>query len=192
VFISVSPDVAPPPVLPVDRHAVPSIGRCRAPGGSAYAWCVIVGEATVTVSVPQDEVFDFVLDLNRYREADHKIGRVGAVERLGNSGTAQFSGRIRGLPGPTGTYPFTREGSRLRFASPIAGAARWFLDFEGTFDCAETPEGTVVTHREEFDFKPPIRWLAEPLLRRWLEADTAEEMARFKQLIERDHDAPPS
>jgi hypothetical protein len=159
---------------------------------AAYAWCVIVGEATVTVSVPQDEVFDFVLDLNRYREADHKIGRVGAVERLGNSGTAQFSGRIRGLPGPTGTYPFTREGSRLRFGSPIAGAARWFLDFEGTFDCAETPEGTVVTHREEFDFKPPIRWLAEPFLRRWLEADTAEEMARFKQLIERDHDAPRS
>jgi hypothetical protein len=43
----------------------------------------------------------------------------------------------------------------------------------------------VVRHREVFEFKRPWRWLAEPLLRRWLEADTADEMVRFKQLIER-------
>lgn len=75
--------------------------------------------------------------------------------------------------------------SRLQFGSPIAGPPRWFLDFEGTFNCEETAEGTVVTHREVFESKRPWRWLAEPLLRSWLEHDTSEEMVRFKELVER-------
>jgi hypothetical protein len=151
-----------------------------------YASVMIVGEATTTVSVPPSEVFDFVLDLNRYRQADHKIGRVGAMHRTGDTGTVRFSGRIRGLPGPAGTYPFKLSASRLQFGSPVAGAARWFLDFEGTFDCQETENGTVVTHREVFEFKRPWRWLAEPVLRRWLETDTGAEMVRFKDLLDAD------
>ena len=147
---------------------------------------MIVGEATTTVSVKPGDVFDFVLDLNRYRQADHKIGRVGAIDDQGDRGMVQFAGRVRGLPGPSGTYPFTRTDSRLRFGSPVAGPARWFLDFEGTFDAEQTDAGTVVTHREVFSFKRPWRWLAEPFLRGWLENDTTEEMVRFKELIERD------
>jgi hypothetical protein len=145
---------------------------------------MIVGEATAVVNVPPSEVFDFVLDLRRYRQADHKIGRVGKIKRDGNAGSVQFSGRIRGLPGPSGVYPFAVTPSSLRFGSPVAGAARWFLDFEGLFDCEVTEHGTVVRHRETFMFKRPWSWLAEPLLRRWLEADTATEMVRFKELIE--------
>jgi hypothetical protein len=145
---------------------------------------VIVGEAQATVSASTTDVIDFVLDLRRYRQADRKIGRVGPVQRTGDAGTVRFSGRIRGLPGPAGTYPFTVLPDGLRFGSPVAGPARWFLDFEGTFLCEETPAGTVVTHREAFEFKAPWRWLAEPLLRRWLERDTTEEMVRFKPLVE--------
>ena len=151
---------------------------------------MIVGEANATVRAAPQEVIEFVLDLNRYRQADRKIGRVGAVHRDGNQGTAEFSGRIRGLPGPRGVYPFTVTAAGLRFGSPIAGPARWFLDFEGTFDCEVTAAGTVVTHREVFDFKRPWRWLAEPLLRRWLETDTAGEMVRLKELVERGRARP--
>lgn len=146
---------------------------------------MIVGEATATVQAAPSEVFEFVLDLERYRQADRKIGRVGVLHRHGDTGTVRFSGRIRGLPGPAGTYPFTLSESRLAFGSPIAGPARWFLEFEGSFDCEVTDDGTVVTHREAFHFKRPWRWLAEPLLRHWLEADTADEMVRLKELIER-------
>lgn len=46
-----------------------------------------------------------------------------------------------------------------------------------------TDRGTVVTHREVFDFKRPWRWVLEPLLRRWLESDVVEEMVRFKELV---------
>ena len=82
---------------------------------------MIVGEATTTVSVPPSEVFDFVLDLNRYRQADHKIGRVGAMHRTGDTGTVRFSGRIRGLPGPAGTYPFKLSA----FASAVWITGGW-------------------------------------------------------------------
>ena len=152
---------------------------------------LIVGEASTTVRASPSEVFDFVIDLERYRQADHKIGRVSEVRRSGDGGTVRFSGRIRGLPGPAGTYPFTVTSSRLVFGSPIAGAACWFLDyFEGSFDCEVTTEGTHVTHREAYRFKRPWRWLAEPLLRRWLERDTAAEMVRFKPLLEGDAAGP--
>jgi hypothetical protein len=145
---------------------------------------VIVGEATTTVTAPPSEVFEFVLDLNRYRQADRKIGRVGELHREGDRGTVRFAGRIRGLPGPSGVYPFTLTDKRLQFGSPIGGAARWFLEFEGTFECEEAASGTVVTHREVFIFKRPWRWLAEPLLRSWLENDTRDEMVRFKELVD--------
>jgi hypothetical protein len=145
---------------------------------------MIVGQARITVAASPAAVLAFVLDLDRYRQADHKIGRVGPVVRFGSAGTAVFSGRIKGMPGPSGTYPFTLTPTSLTFGSPIAGAARWFLNFEGSFDCEATGEGTVVTHREVFDFKPPWQWFLDPLLRRWLENDTAEEMVRFKALVE--------
>jgi hypothetical protein len=153
---------------------------------------MIVGEASVTVEAPPSAIFEFVLDLTRYRQADRKIGRVGPITRSDDGGTVKFWGRIRGVPGPAGTYPFTATASRLRIGSPIAGPARWFLDFEGTFDCEVTADGTVVTHRETFSFKRPWRWLAEPFLRRWLEADTAQEMARLKELVERGRRGPTS
>ena len=146
---------------------------------------MIVGEGTATVSVSPSEVFEFVLDLNRYRQADFKIGRVGAIMRDGSSGTVRFAGRIMGIPSPSATYPFTLTASRLQFGSPIAGLNKWILEFDGTFDCETTDAGTVVVHREAFTFKGPLRWVLEPLLRRWLAADTKKEMVRFKEIIER-------
>lgn len=146
---------------------------------------MIVGEATVTVAASPREVLEFVLDLERYREADHKIGRIGRVTLEGDSGTAEFAGRIRGIPGPMSTYPFTlTRWSRLAFGSPVAGPARALLDFEGSFDCRPADDGTVVTHREAFAFKQPLRLAAEPFLRRWLEQDTVEEMERVRQALD--------
>lgn len=152
----------------------------------------IVGEATQVVRATPEEVMSFVLDLERYRQADHKIGRVGKVERTGNSGFVQFSGRVRGLPGPSGTYPFTIADTRLVFGSPVAGLARWMLEFEGSFECQRVDGGTKVTHREEFRFKHPWRLLARLLLGRWLATDTAREMVRLKGLLEVGPGSAPS
>ena len=145
---------------------------------------MIVGEASATVSVSPAEVFEFVLDLDRYQEADHKIRRIGEPHREGDHGTVEFAGNLRGLPGMPGTYPFTLTPMSLRVGSPIAGPARLFLNFEASFVCEEVPGGTLVVHREVFDFKGPLRWVADPALRTWLHQDIADEMVRFKHLIE--------
>lgn len=150
---------------------------------------MIIGEGRATVRASTADVVELVLDLERYRKADHKIGKVGAIERDGDHGTATFSGRIRGLPGPQGTYPFAITDSGLRFRGPTAGPARWFLDFEGTFECRELDGGTQVVHREVFAFKVPWRWIAEPLLGTWLSRDATEEMVRFKRLVEQPADS---
>ena len=145
----------------------------------------IVGEASTTVRATPTEVIAFVLDLRRYKEADHKIGRIGAIHRSGDRGTVRFTGRLRGLPGPGGTYPFRITGDRLVVGTPTSGPARLFLaEFEGSFTCAPAAGGTRVTHREVFTFRRPWRWLANPLLRHWLPADTAREMQRFQALID--------
>jgi hypothetical protein len=143
----------------------------------------IVGEATTTVAASVDEVIEFVLDLEQYKRADHKIGRVGRVEHRGETGTVEFSGRILGLPGPRGVYPYRRGSHALQFSSPVAGPAKWFMDFRGTFECRETADGTEVTHREVYEFKRPWRLLVALLIRRWLERDTAKEMARFQEIL---------
>lgn len=145
----------------------------------------IVGEASTTVHATPAEVVAFVLDLRRYKEADHKIGRIGAVRRTGDRGTVTFTGRLRGLPGPGGTYPFRITGDRLVVGTPTSGPARWFIaEFEASFTCEPTGDGTRVTHREVIGFRRPWRWLAHPLLRRWLPADTAQEMQRFQVLVD--------
>lgn len=151
----------------------------------------IVGEASTLVQATPAEVFDFVLDLDRYRQADHKIGR-GSADRNGASGTVEFAGRLRGMPGPKGTYPFEMTPTRLTIGSPIAGPAKWFLDFEGVFDCQTTDAGTRVVHRETFDFRRPWCWIAAPALREWLQNDVEAEMIRLGQLIDHEptHHAP--
>ena len=148
---------------------------------------MIAGDATVVIQCQPDDVFEFVLDLERYRQADRKIGRVVRVDRNGNRGTVRFWGRIRwGLPAPPADYAFELEpGRRLRFVSAGGFVAR-LLHFEGLFECSPNPdgEGIVVRHREEFRFKGPARPLLEPLLRRWLERDTPLEMERVKRILE--------
>jgi hypothetical protein len=99
----------------------------RRKGDGAMHADPIVGEASTTVRASPAEVFAFVIDLERYRQADHKIGRVGEVRRSGDRGTVRFSGRIRALPGPTGTYPFTLTArgwcSARRSPGPLAGSS---------------------------------------------------------------------
>jgi len=46
-------------------------------------------------------------------------------------------------------------------------------------------------HREVFALKRPWRWFLDPLLRKWVENDTAHEMVRFKDLVEGGEGAIP-
>jgi len=146
---------------------------------------VFSAEATVVIRRPARDVLEFVLDLERYRQADTKIGRVDFVERAGNAGRARYAGTMRGLPGPTETVTWTLEPySRLRFASTPSLWPGLVYRFEGLFTCDEGGEGTRVLHRETVFLRRPISWIVDPLLGGWLTRDIVEEMRRMKQLLE--------
>ncbi|MHB8449964.1 MAG: hypothetical protein ACYDAQ_05890, partial [Mycobacteriales bacterium] len=74
------------------------------------------------VEQPPEQVLEFVMDLSRYRLADHKIGRVYAVERDGDDALVRFRPRFRGLPAPV-----VRQRMRLTRWSQveITGAGGW-------------------------------------------------------------------
>ena len=146
---------------------------------------MIVGEGTALIRRSPRDILEFVLDLERYRQADTKIGRVHFVERDGNCGRARYAGRMRGLPGPAETVQWELEPwSRLHFWSTPSLWPGVLYHFDGLFTCEETAEATRVHHREAVSLRPPLAWIVEPLLRAWLARDTVEEVARMKALLE--------
>jgi len=146
---------------------------------------MLSAEATALIRRSPRDILEFVLDLERYRQADTKIGRIDFVERNGNAGRARYAGTMRGLPGPTETVSWTLEPyARLRFASVPSLWPGLLYRFEGLFTCDEVREGTCVLHRETVCLRRPISWIVEPLLRGWLARDIVEELDRMKRLLE--------
>jgi len=133
---------------------------------------------------PPKDILDFVLDVDRYRLADLKIGRVHYVHRNGNEGEVRHGGRLLGLPAPAAVLAFTLTPySRLDFRGV---AMPWPLrGFSGFFTCQDSPEGTMVVHRECFIFGRVSGQLFKRLLGWWLKRDTPAEVLRMKRLLER-------
>ena len=68
----------------------------------------------------------------------------------------------------------------------ITGMPSWqdrLMTFHGSVTCEPTPDGTLVTHREEFDFHGPLRRVPEALLRDWLATDVSGEVTRINALL---------
>ncbi|HWC14878.1 MAG TPA: ester cyclase [Actinomycetota bacterium] len=152
---------------------------------AATAKRMIEGVATATIARPPKDVLEFVLDLKRYSEADHKFHRIHYVKRHNDHGEAKYSGRLRGIPTPTEVQEWMLEPyTRLEFKSRPSLWPGIIARFEGSFDCEETHDGTLVRHREAFEFKPPFSWLAIPFLRSWLQRDVEDEVVRLKNLLE--------
>lgn len=144
---------------------------------------MICGEATTTVGVSPDEVLAFVADIDRYRRADTKIGRVRRVERDGDDVVVRFRARIRGLPGPVAHQRMhITPGERIDITDMPSWQTR-LLTFHGSVTCEATAKGTTVTHREEFHFHGPLRPLLDRVLGRWLAEDVVAEVQRMSLLL---------
>ncbi len=143
----------------------------------------VTGRGTATIRCDPSAVMAFVLDVERYREADHKIGRVRYALRDGNRGRVRHGGRFLGLPAPAATldYEITST-ARLDFRGvrmpwPLRGFHGWF-----TYEL--TDGGTQVTHSECFIFGPVSGRVFRVLFGRWLAGDTQAEVVRMKRLLE--------
>ena len=148
---------------------------------------MIAGEGTAVVRCSARAAYEFVLDLERYRQADRKIAKVHSVAWHGErEAEVCYSGRFRGWTTPAVRQTLTVEPyRRIDVRSKPGTAAHAASRFHGSFTFEELPDGTTrIFHREELCFHPMLAWLMEPLLRDWLERDTPEEVARMKTLLE--------
>jgi hypothetical protein len=139
----------------------------------------------VVIRRPSEAIIAFVTDLEQYKRADHKIGRVLATSREGDAFLMRHDGTLRGIPGPAVSLRLTVEGrSRVRYEAVPTFPSRLLLTFDGGFELTDVEGGTRVVHTERFRFRAPVRWVAEPFLRAWLANDVREEMARMKMILE--------
>ena len=148
---------------------------------------MIAGEGTQIIRRPAKEIFEFVLDPEAYKKADLKIGTVHSLTWQDGHAEIHYSGRFRGFPTPSVRQLIeTQPYSRIDVLSKPGTAAHFLSRFHGTFTFEELGDGqaTRVFHREELVFLPPLNLLLEPLLRSWLENDTAQEVLRLKTLLE--------
>jgi hypothetical protein len=142
-----------------------------------------VGEALIRRSPAA--IIAFVTDLERYKQADLKIGRVLEVRRYGDRVFMRHDGRLRGVPGPAVALEMEVRGNRIvRYRSVPSFPSNLILTFDGGFELTPTEDGTRVVHTERFHFFLPWRAIAEPFLRTWLAADVPAEMVRMKSILE--------
>lgn len=140
-----------------------------------------VGEAVVTAT--PEEAIGFVLDLERYRQADKKIGAVAWVRPDDDGALVRFRSRMMGMPGPVVTQRIDRTGNRLDVRTVEPAWMLRLLDFEGVVEATPVGGGTRFYHRETFRFRGATRYVLEPLLRRWLANDTVAEVRRVADML---------
>lgn len=151
---------------------------------------MIRAEGTVEIERPPREVLEFVLDLDRYRLADEKITKVAAQPTLGEdqrTGRALYRGKLRGFPTPSQWQTVSLDPwSRLDLTTEPGQWTARMATFEGGFICEELDGGsTRLTHFEQFDFRPPAKWLLEPYLDKWMQRYLVDvELPKLKVLIE--------
>jgi hypothetical protein len=149
-------------------------------------------ESRAHVRASSKAVLEFVLDLDNYRQADTKIGRVLVPAELASddNGRVRYRGRLFGFPTPAvwNTVHLDRW-HHLEFRSERSGLADLFLaSFVGTFDCDLADDGCVVLHRESFTLRRPWTRILKPALRAWLRRQMVDEMDRLPTLVEK---SPP-
>jgi hypothetical protein len=141
-----------------------------------------VVEATALVAASPTQVLDFVLDLDRYRQADHKIRKVRHSERQGDEVVVAMWARFAGLPVAATQRMRLTPGVRIDVTNEPSWQDR-FTDFRGEFVCVVVPGGTEVTHRYTFTFRGVARPMAA-LLRGWFQRDITAEVARLKDILD--------
>lgn len=147
----------------------------------------LTASATATVEATPQQVLELVLDLDRYRQLDPKILRVGSVEGpdADGRGSVKLWGRLKGMPPAPDRQDFELvRWSSLTFTGAPGQPARLIFDFRGTVACEPDEGSTVVTHSYEFGFKGPFR-PAERLLADWLQAQIEDEVAQLAAAFSR-------
>ena len=148
----------------------------------------IVRQATIRCT--PEAWLAFVWDVERYAEVDDKIGPIRWVRRDGDLLEFKFLPRLPGLHLPT--LPIVSRMRRtagrridVRLAPlPRNVTGRLASVFTASFVCEPDGDGVRVTRSISFDFRPPLRWWIEPVLRRTLPASVERELRLATAILE--------
>lgn len=146
----------------------------------------VIAEASRVIAATTQEVLEFVMDLERYKKADDKIGRVIQPIVLGDDdvGTAKYWGRMRGTPpAPDANIVRVNRWTDLTFIGAPRQPGRLVFSFTGRFACTEVDEGCRLTHGYELDFHRPFSWLYDRLLDPWLQDELEIELDRVQAIL---------
>lgn len=149
-------------------------------------------EVVRTIGCTPETYLEFVMDVERYREVDDKIGPIAWVRRQGNLTELKYKPRLPGMSMPE---PYTVARMRLtpgeRIDIRLAPLPRNLTNrlvsrFAASFACEPAAGGrTRVTRMVSFRFNPLVRWLFEPTLRRTLPGSVERELRLAKEILER-------
>ncbi len=141
---------------------------------------VLRASASIEVRATPQEILEFVLDLERYRQVDSKILAVGSVVGPDEAGRGRVRlwTRLKWTPPAPDVHTISlQRWSRLTFTGAPKQPSRFILHFTGVVECQPSADTTLVTHWYEMRFRGPFR-LLEPSHRAWLQRDLEVELQR--------------
>jgi hypothetical protein len=146
---------------------------------------------TRTIRCTPETYLTFVMDVERYRAVDDKIGPIVWTRRSANLTEFKFRPRLPGMnlrePHAVSQLRLT-PGQRVdvRLAPlPRNLPSRLVSRFAASFVCEPVDGGTRVTRMVSFRFNPLVRWMFEPTLRRTLPGSVERELLLAKEMLER-------
>jgi hypothetical protein len=151
---------------------------------------MVKAQAQRIMACAPDEFLAFAMDVERYAEADDKLGPFDWVRREGNRVQFKFRPAMPGLPGPAPkmvAQGVLVPGERIDvglIALPQNKLWHRLMRFDASFACEPADGGTLVTRTMSAELHPMVRWLVEPILRRELPGNIETELERAKAIIE--------
>lgn len=139
---------------------------------------------TILIDRPADDILEFILDVEAYRDVDPRLSSIRWVRRAHGCTVFRFRPRLMGLPAPLSTQMVVRRGMSVDI-SALPSPSDHFADFAGSLECVAGPQETTVTRTLRFDLAAPLAPILDRRLSRWLERDVPAEMARLKARLEK-------
>lgn len=139
---------------------------------------MLVANAKTTIEAPLDEVYSFLMDVERFPSYDEKATKLEVLDR------EQDLVRISGWYGPLpyrAYFKITRWPGKGYQSELLEGPLRYA---RGRFLVRAVDDGTELAHIEEYRFHPPFGWAIEWALGPYVQATVEREVAEVKRLVE--------
>lgn len=147
------------------------------------------GRATATFSTTADEFLAFVIDVERYREVDDKLGPIDWVRTEGTVTEFRFRPKMPLMPwSPKVVSRMTLiPGERIDIEyapKPQNRMARALSTFSAFFACAPAEGGIHVTRSVTISLPAPLRPIERLTLHRRLQASVERELALTRSVFD--------